>query len=263
MSCEVIQKKLSFYLEGLYQNSELAEIEAHLASCAACRITLEQERAFLLLLRSSLRTSPAPAHVRSHIGGMLQKNRQKQFVRRSWLWICPLVLTSLVLVVALFIYSRNTHLDWVIGAHLAVNEDRHLLDITTDKPPVLEQWVATQTGLRFPLVAPQFAHIQLQGGKVLDAQKHIVQIAFSSDQGAASLYMMPKQSLSLSGPSVNLRHLTFYPKKKNEHVMVAWSDVKADYVLVSRTEAGLNRGCLLCHSSESIQLPLSAFLINS
>ena len=155
------------------------------------------------------------------------------------------------------------HLDWVIGAHLAVNEDRHVLDIATDKPAILEQWVATQTGLSFLLVAPQLAHIQLQGGKVVDAQKHIVQIAFSSDQGAASLYMMPRQSLSMSGPSVNLRHLTFYPKKKNGHVMVAWSDAKADYVLVSKTEAGINRGCLLCHSSENIQLPLSAFLINS
>ena len=80
MSCEIVQKKLSFYLEGLYQHGERAEIEAHLASCAACKILLEQERAFLLLLRSGLRTPPAPAQVKSDIRLMLQKNRKKHGV---------------------------------------------------------------------------------------------------------------------------------------------------------------------------------------
>ena len=133
MVCETVQKNLLFYIEGLYQPGKRAEIESHLATCEACQRVLEQERAFLLLLSSSLSIAPAPAQLKSRIKSALEQNRKVRVARKPWFWLCPVVTASLGIMISfagLYFYNRSTHLDWVVGAHLAVSEDASLFDRT-------------------------------------------------------------------------------------------------------------------------------------
>ncbi|MCF7816965.1 MAG: von Willebrand factor type A domain-containing protein [Kiritimatiellales bacterium] len=59
-NCTSIEKKLTAYIHGELADRDVQTLEAHLASCHACRAELEARRATLALLGESLATAPVP-----------------------------------------------------------------------------------------------------------------------------------------------------------------------------------------------------------
>ena len=263
MDCDEIKKNLSFYIEGAYEGEHEAAIHQHLATCADCRQAMEKEKIFLTFLRGNLRASPAPMHVRTKVQALLQAQRKmppKQ--RRNWCWMIPSAMASIVILVSLFVYTNSTSMDWMVSEHVAMRSNPRSLEIQTDNPSILNEWVSRKTGKPFHLATFIPAETKLQGGRVVSNKNgYIVQVIFTTDQGVSSLYAMPKGYINTNALSVALRSEVFYPQKIAGNFIVSWSGADGSYALVSESEQGINQGCVLCHANEKVKLPPSSFVI--
>ena len=257
LHCSDVQKNLTFYLEGEIEGSAANEIQAHLSACTNCSEMLEKEQVFLSLLKGNLSAPAAPALLRSQVKSKLRSNRK---ARVFWRWQFAPALVGVALVVFFMSYDPATQLGWAVNAHTTAKNNIETLDIKTQQPLVLKEWIARQVSLPFPVMTEFPAGIHLQGGKIItEKNEHIVQVLFSSDQGVSSLYIMPKGFTRLRGHSVALKKLNFFPQKKKGHFMTAWIGADAAYVLVSETKDGINQGCFLCHTNGSEGLPPTTF----
>lgn len=75
IDCESAILRLDDYVDGSLVADEKAEVEAHLATCAACRAELESLRALLARATSLPRTMPPPARVWTAIESEIQTRR--------------------------------------------------------------------------------------------------------------------------------------------------------------------------------------------
>lgn len=260
--CAEVRKRLSIYLEGYCTGVEAREICDHLASCRDCKLALEQEQNFLLFLHENLQSPPAPPDVRAKVQVLLRGCRINN--RGYWLWLIPSVFAGTILVVFLLIHQQICRFDWAVDEHLALKDKEHLLAMHSDNPLVLKEWVGRQAGHPIQFVSALSPKIHIQGGRLVPGKNiQIVQIAFSGGQELSSLYAVPREFIRTQGEAVAMNSLVFYVQKKKEHFVVAWKGAGAGYVLVSNSEQGINGGCLLCHAGETIQLPSTAFLVES
>ena len=105
-----------------------------------------------------------------------------------------------------------------MNTHLAVKNDGHLLELTSGHPGVVKTWASRQTNLPLRIVPILPADVQIQGSRVIvDKSEHIIQVAYSGNQEASSLFAMPPHRISLHGREVTLNGLTFYIQKVNGH----------------------------------------------
>jgi anti-sigma factor RsiW len=75
IDCKSATLRLDDYVDGALAADEKAEVEAHLATCAACRDELESLRALLARAASLPRTMPPPARLWSAIESEIQTRR--------------------------------------------------------------------------------------------------------------------------------------------------------------------------------------------
>jgi hypothetical protein len=61
MSCEWVEKQISWYLYNELDERERAEVEEHIETCESCSARMERERAFLAKLDARDRLKPSPA----------------------------------------------------------------------------------------------------------------------------------------------------------------------------------------------------------
>ena len=85
MSCERMETRIMGYVDGRLRESERAEVEKHLAGCAACRLRVSEFRSVKELLGELPQIEPSPAfdtRVRARVAALPKKS--------SWLrWFAP------------------------------------------------------------------------------------------------------------------------------------------------------------------------------
>ena len=263
IDCEDIKKNLSFYLEGAFEGEQEAEIHQHLATCQDCRQALEKENIFLTFLRDNLRAPPAPLHLRAKVQALMQAQRKPEpKPQRNWCWFLPHAVVGMIVVASLFFFTHRNSMGWVVSEHLAMRGNPRLLEVQTDNPSVLIEWVSGKTGKPFHLATFLPAETKLQGARVISNKNgNIVQVMFKTEQGMSSLYAMPNGFINTNIPSLAIKNEVFYPQKIAGNFMVSWNGADGSYALVSETEQGINQGCVLCHANEKVKLPPSSFLI--
>src|SRR5215475_5940911 len=85
MSCERMESRILAYLDGRLKEAEHAEVEKHLAGCAACRVRASEFRSVSELLEELPVVEPSPAfdvRVRARIAA--EPARQS-----NWAWLRP------------------------------------------------------------------------------------------------------------------------------------------------------------------------------
>jgi anti-sigma factor RsiW len=85
MSCERMESWILAYLDGRLKNSERAEIERHLAACAACSVRVNEFRSVSELLDELPMVEPSPAfdvRVRARVAAEPMK-------QSWWAWMRP------------------------------------------------------------------------------------------------------------------------------------------------------------------------------
>jgi len=85
MSCERMETRIMGYVDGRLKESERAEVEKHLASCASCRLRVSEFRSVNELLGELPQIEPSPAfdtRVRARVAALPKK-------RGWWGWFAP------------------------------------------------------------------------------------------------------------------------------------------------------------------------------
>ena len=125
MSCSRMENKILGYVDGRLKESERLEVEKHLASCAACRLRVNEFRAVSSLLDELPVIEPSPAfdlRVRARVAALPVK-------QSWWAWFMP---TPRVTIAAAMLLLATA---WV-STHSANNQPQ----IAQEDIPVLENY---------------------------------------------------------------------------------------------------------------------------
>jgi predicted anti-sigma-YlaC factor YlaD len=95
MECDNYQKRMSLWIDDQLTQSEIREIEAHTATCATCRASVEALRRLDRLLSAAPMLSPMPGFS-DRFQARLATRRWR---RRTWAGLLTLTLATLVLLV--------------------------------------------------------------------------------------------------------------------------------------------------------------------
>jgi anti-sigma factor RsiW len=105
MNCKRIEAKWIAYFDGKANPSERREVEAHLASCSACRRRAEEYRAMWDVLDEVPQILPSPS-----FDAALRARVAAEPPRGRWLWLLPsprlAFAVSMLLLLSVWISSR-------------------------------------------------------------------------------------------------------------------------------------------------------------
>jgi len=96
MECDTYQEQMSLRLDGQLTPDEMGQLDAHVATCAVCRTSLDALRRVDRLLVSVPAVSPAPGFT-SRFEARLAARRHR---RRAWAGLLTLMVGTLFLLVA-------------------------------------------------------------------------------------------------------------------------------------------------------------------
>jgi len=106
MTCKEAAYRASDYFEGALSHSEVAEIDAHLASCARCRTYFEQTRQLIDAMHRLPRSYSYSPRTRSQIMADFETHHSVPRVfgiRRSWVFVAAGIMTVAALAVLVWI----------------------------------------------------------------------------------------------------------------------------------------------------------------
>jgi len=107
MSCQKMETRILAYVDGRLKEGERAEVDKHLAGCAACRLRVNEFRAVSDLLDELPMIEPSGAF-NARVHALVAAEPQK---RKSWLaWLTPspriAFVASLLLVATVWLGSQ-------------------------------------------------------------------------------------------------------------------------------------------------------------
>jgi len=108
MSCQKMETRILAYVDGRLKEGERAEVDKHLAGCAACRLRVNEFRAVGDLLEELPMIEPSGAF-NARVHALVAAEPQK---RKSWLaWLTPspriAFVASLLLVATVWLGSQQ------------------------------------------------------------------------------------------------------------------------------------------------------------
>jgi anti-sigma factor RsiW len=273
MRCDAMPALVSAYLDGELVGEDLIAFEAHVAGCKDCRRSVEEERAVVAAVRSSLPLYGASDSLRQRVEGLL--DGQQKGGRRAWAAVLAAGVL-LAVVVGLIAWGRRERL----GARGPASElaslaaDTHLryargqlpLEVATDQPELLSHWFAGRVPFHlalpaYPVGPGEQKFYRLEGGRL---------VSFKNDYAAYVAYRMDGQPVSLlvtsaeatqpyGGEIVKSGALTFHLESVAGLEVITWTDHGLTYALASDVAVSGARSCLVCHGSPEVRRRLPEF----
>jgi anti-sigma factor RsiW len=263
-TCDDIRARLTFYLDNELQGEDRNVVAAHLASCEACRLALDDESSFLAAIRDAHPTSAASAELKAKVASWLELQPAKRS-RVSLKWIA-IAATLLVLLLPVLVW-RLSHR----GPGAAVNEaspfalmatETHLrhtrgqlpLELESTNAEQISRWFSNKVNFKVQLPNYQESSGQeklytLQGARL---------VSFKDDYAAYVSYQMSEHPISLvitsdsvavpsGGEEISAKGLTFHYNAIQGLKVITWSDRGLTYALVSDLEERGQQSCIVCH----------------
>ena len=194
MSC--YPESVTAYVDGFLEDVALANVEAHLAGCPACREQAEWDRE----LRARLKGLPAP-EPRPGFEGQLRR-RIRSSRRRRGLWLVPLAagLTAL----ALLGRGSPALVAWEVSRDHShcFGQTKAPAKVWSSDPVIVGAWFEKQGTVMPPLPAGA-GSLQLLGARYcpLPDATFVAHVYYSSAEGHLSVFLIPRR-LRLVGPYV-------------------------------------------------------------
>ena len=136
MSCSRMENKILGYVDGRLKESERLEVEKHLATCAACRLRVNEFRAVSSLLDELPVIEPSPAFdLRVHARVAAEPVKQGW-----WAWFpAPRVAfaAAMLLLASVWIGTHSTNQSQIPADDMAVLENYDVVssfDVLTELP---------------------------------------------------------------------------------------------------------------------------------
>ena len=283
--CEEMRAQIAIYLDDEIKGDELAEFEAHLNICAACRRACEDERNFLALVRASRPLYAAPPELRARVEQTLSNTpapyaappELRQRVERS-IWRATatayqvnsarraILLAACAAFVLILIWIVAVRKDeaaprpsefalMAVDTHQRYLRNQLPLDIVTTSPEQISAWFKRQVSFNLELPSYQEA----SGQEKLYSVEGARLVLFNNNSAAYVAYQMRQRHISLvvtsnsvavpsGGEEIKSKDITFHYDSIDGYKVMTWSDRGLTYALVSDLEKRGQESCVVCHA---------------
>src|SRR5580704_13197675 len=213
MNCDEADRFLDAYLDGELEPAKQAELEEHLAGCAACQENLRRLSQFRSFLTANLPHYPAPPGLKNKVVAKLEVQKKSNIIalgRQPWLYAAALAIIGLA--VAWLASSPNQGKQ--IADQAVANFRRAALlervcDVVSPDPAVVKPWFNGKLDFTPPVVLPGL-NFQMRGGRldVLENRK-VAAFTYKRDKDLVTVFVwpdvgkpLPEKSWIISGNSV-------------------------------------------------------------
>ena len=238
MTCREIQSLMSRYIDGELTTEERAQVDAHLASCDACKQSFAQMQAINERIKGQLQTLDVPASLAARVTSSAQamrKNGQSEQADRQKKWYRFAAAAVLVIGLAVGVGTiRDTNapagvaVTWV--EELALELDTFVLsgrslDLTSTDPNEVVGWFDQKVAFTPPKPIANAGEFRLTGARLCNILgARVASFMFDSGTHRASLYMLPAKAHHQETPTIE--HVKDYQ-------ILSWTDGALDYALIS------------------------------
>jgi anti-sigma factor RsiW len=266
------------YLDNQLSGQELETFCAHLQNCPACKMRLEEERAFSSVLHGSRPLYRAPEELRSQVREILKQHpaasgapgtreRLLRILHRpllnrwphlpSWdMWVPTLVVLTLCLIFAPGVVRRvhaANYVETAMAVHRRYLEGSLAPEIQSDSPTLVSAWFAGKVPFDFRLPAARDSKpvYRLAGARLVSYRGHdAALVVYETQREKISLLVASNMYAAIAGGDEVLSgNLVFHYFSRDKFKVITWSNHGLSYALVSSLSASARQSCLVCHQN--------------
>ena len=286
--CDENRLRITLYLDDELRDQELADFEAHVAVCAACRAAVDQERRFLDGVHAARPLYTAPPELRLKVENILRdvrvnsapqrrRGRVREIFERIFMapakfrWPLWQAATAFALTAAIFgglwfgrpgLRRSDPHSAFeamAVAAHRRHLAGKLPLEMRSASPAVISDWVNARAPFKMHLpsydaMPAQAQSYRYEGVRLVPYGKDpAAYIAYQTAGKAVSLVALPTSiAPPLHGKAVAMKSLKVYYDTVEGFHVITWSGPRSrlTYALVTDLEHP-SQSCIVCHASSS------------
>jgi anti-sigma factor RsiW len=232
MDCNETRRLLDAYVDGEMELTRQLDLEAHLASCTACKKAAEAATKFRSSIQMNMPVYKAPPELKVKVQAELRKVSKSE---TGWIseFRRPLLCAAAVLVVCLLSVAAWMAASWgkerALIAQAISNHSHsllvdHLLDVTASDQHVVKYWFTSKLDYSPPVADLSEAGYKLVGGR-LDMLEHrpVGAIVYWHRDHFINEFVWP----------VTTRAIDFDVQSHQGYSLCAWNKSGFNYLIVS------------------------------
>jgi mycothiol system anti-sigma-R factor len=178
VKCEEVGRWIGPLLDGELDARNSAEVQAHLATCAACQRRYEMQQTLSMNLRRLDLAYAAPESLRLRIAAALDESKPEPArpgraprTTRSpspwWLWAgWPIAVVASALLATVLLQQRSHEANEVVAAHVRSLLVNHLSDVISTDHHTVKPWFAGKLDFSPPVPDLSARGFELLGGRL-------------------------------------------------------------------------------------------------
>jgi anti-sigma factor RsiW len=230
MNCNEARQWLAAHLDGELDLARDAELVSHVSTCAACRVTLDNQRAWRdTIQHGTPRWTPSPA-LEAQVRASVRP------AATVWRWPAPrwmgaTALAAAALAGGFVLGSMNAEktrmTDELIAAHTLALTDGHLTDVASTDRHTVKPWFAEHLSFSPPVADLGAEGYPLIGGRVerIDDQP-VAALLYQRHRHVITAYVAP-----VTGPAFGVA------AERRGYRVQTWSDAQFRFAVVSDVAA--------------------------
>jgi anti-sigma factor (TIGR02949 family) len=236
MNCQVVQKFMSVYLDGEFDEDDRRDMDVHLAACEACRAQVDYERRFRQAIQSRLPRPLAPEGLRERVVVALNNDRPARRLPRPLVWGSVPAVAALALMIT-FTWTVTSGFSPLVDQAVAEHTRQPPVEVNSEDSGEVENWFRSKVNFRVTL--PRFAHrrLSLVGGRLSNlAERRAALIRYHHDGHRFSLFVVAGTDLDMGGERCQkVRQQEFCLTEVRGYSVVSWRSRGLLYSMVGES----------------------------
>jgi mycothiol system anti-sigma-R factor len=232
MNCNEAIASIALLLDGELDALRAAEVEQHLAECAACRTEHAAQLALRDAIRSKATYHPAPAALRARVSDALRKAApaSRRPPKLRWEWGLAFAAGILVTLAGSLVRTGDPEFEReLVSAHVRSLMATHLSDVVSSDRHTVKPWFAGKLDFAPPVRDLAAQDFPLVGGR-LDylGDRAVAALVYKRRGHVINLFVWPARDAGDSAPSRD---------ERNGYSLVRWRHDGMNFSAVSDLNA--------------------------